>query len=191
MERQWLERLSNGDESAFRFLFDHYYPFIYSFALRMTDSDPIAKDIVQDVLIKLWLNRDTLPGIDNLGGYINRMTRNLVLNGMKRKAHEENIIRELHPAPGTSSPTEEAALHRELELLLYKAVNLLPEQQQKVYRMSRSEGLRHEEIAQQLNISRETVKKHMMAALRSLKRYLEEHGSTLGCLAICLLKIHR
>lgn len=189
MERQWLEQLARGEESAFRLLFDRYHPFIYSFALRMTTSDPIAKDVVQDVMIKIWINRQTLHTIDNLPAYINRMTRNQVLNGMKRKAHEESLIRELHPGREDHNPTEEAALGKELEQLLHKAIGQLPAQQQKVYRMSRIEGLKHEDIANELNISRETVKKHMMAALRSVKQYLEENGNTIGLLAICLLEI--
>ena len=191
MERQWLEQLARGEESAFRLLFDRYHPFIYSFALRMTASDPIAKDVVQDVMIKIWVNRQTLHTIDNLPAYINRMTRNQVLNGMKRKAHEESLIRELHPYREDHSPTEEAAIGKELEQLLHKAIGQLPTQQQKVYRMSRIDGRKHEDIANELNISRETVKKHMMAALRSVKQYLENNGNTIGLLAACLLEIRR
>ncbi|MET3877911.1 RNA polymerase sigma-70 factor [Chitinophaga sp. OAE865] len=190
-ERQWLERLAGGEESAFRLLFDRYHPFIYSFALRMTASDTIAKDVVQDVLIRIWINRRSLHSIDNLSAYINRMTRNQVLNGMKRRAHEESLIRELYPSRESHNPTEEAALGKELEQLLYKAVAQLPAQQQKVYRMSRIEGLKHDDIAQRLNISRETVKKHMMAALRSVKQYLLENGNAIGLLAICLLEARR
>lgn len=190
-ERQWLEQLAGGEEAAFRLLFDRYHPFIYSFALRMTASDTIAKDVVQDVLVKIWINRRSLHQIDNLPAYINRMTRNQVLNGMKRRAHEESLIRELYPYGETRNPTEEAALGKELEQLLHKAIAQLPAQQQKVYRMSRSEGLKHDEIAYRLNISRETVKKHMMAALRSVKQYLADNGNTIGLLAICLLEVRR
>lgn len=190
-ERQWLEQLAGGEESAFRHLFDRYHPFIYSFALRMTASDTIAKDVVQDVLVKIWINRRSLHNIDNLSAYINRMTRNQVLNGMKRRAHEESLIRELYPSGESHNPTEEAALGKELEQLLHKAIAQLPAQQQNVYRMSRIEGLKHDDIAHRLNISRETVKKHMMAALRSVKQYLQENGNTIGLLAICLLEVRR
>jgi len=190
-EQQWLEQLAGGEESAFRLLFDRYHPFIYSFALRMTASDTIAKDVVQDVLVKIWINRRSLHNIDNLAAYINRMTRNQVLNGMKRRAHEESLLRELYSPEGSHNPTEEATLGKELERLLHKAVAQLPAQQQKVYRMSRIEGLKHDDIAHRLNISRETVKKHMMAALSSVKQYLQENGNAIGLLAICLLEVRR
>ncbi|MRG48800.1 RNA polymerase sigma-70 factor [Chitinophaga sp. SYP-B3965] len=191
IEREWLVKLSRGEESVFRELFDRYHPFVYSFALRMTESDPIAKDVVQDVFVKIWINRESLHTIDNLPAYLNRMTRNLVLNGMKRKAHEESLIRDLFPAGNERNTTEDAALAKELETLLHNAINQLPGQQQKVYRLSRIKGLKHEDIAEQLHISRETVKKHMMAAVRGVKDYLQEHGGTVSFLAICLLKMYR
>lgn len=172
---------------AFRQLFDLYHAFIYSFAYKMTASEQIAKDIVQEVMVKVWINRHTLTEIENLAAYINRITRNLILNGLKRRAHESLLLREMIPANLARNSTEETTLHRELEHLLHKALTQLPPQQQRVYRMSRIEGLRHEEIASQLNISRETVKKHMMAALRAMKDYLRQHGSTVTILAICLL----
>jgi len=191
IEREWLVKLSRGDESVFRRLFDRYHPFVYSFALRMTESDPIAKDVVQDVFVKIWVNRESLHTIENLPAYLNRMTRNLVLNGMKRKAHEESLLRDLFPAGNERNSTEDAALAKELEALLHRAIAHLPAQQQKVYRLGRMKGLKHEDIAAELHISRETVKKHMMAAIRGVKDYLQEHGGPIGLLAVCLLRLYR
>lgn len=191
IEREWLIKLSRGEETVFRELFNRYHPFIYSFAFRMTESDPIAKDVVQDVFVKIWINRESLHTIDNLPAYLNRMTRNLVLNGMKRKAHEESLLKDLYPAGNERNTTEDVALARELEDLLHRAIDQLPGQQQKVYRLGRMKGLKHEAIADQLQISKETVKKHMMAAVRGVKDYLQQHGGTIGLLAICLIKYHK
>lgn len=182
-----LQQLSQGDESAFRRLFDAYHPFIYSFALRMTDSAPIAKDVVQDIFIKIWLMREEMPSVQNLPAYINRLTRNHVLNGMKRKAMEASLLKDLGGQLDVRhNDTEERSQARELETLLEKAVLQLPAQQQKVYRLSRGEGLKHEEIAAQLGISRETVKKHMMAALVTVRRFLQENGRMISLLATML-----
>lgn len=173
---EWLIRLSKGDESAFRGLFSRYHDFIYSFAERMTGSGAVAQDVVQDVFIKLWLHRSELPQVQNLGGYINRLTRNHVLNGMKRMAHEAAILQDIHPTIGTQPALPDASAEaRELESLLNAALGQLPPQQLRVYRMSRQEGLKHEEIAAALGISRETVKKHMMAALQNIRGYLLRH----------------
>lgn len=190
-ERLFLERLSEGDELAFRYIFDRYHAFIYSFALRMTDSDVIAKDIVQEVMIRLWINRTNLKEIVNFGGYINRITRNLVLNGIKRKAHENAILDELPQQGIHTNSTEETAFRREMEKLLNEAVAELPPQQQQAYTMSRHAGLSHDEIAKAMYISRETVKKHVMAALKSIRSYLEKNGNTIGLLLFLTIEIYR
>lgn len=182
-----LHLLSQGDETAFRRLFDTYHQFIYSFALRMTDSEAISRDVVQDVFVKIWLNRQELTAIQHLPGYINRLTRNHVLNGMKRKALETGLLKDLGtPFSAAGNDPEEQAQFRELEALLARAINLLPERQQQVYKLSRQDGLKHEEIAAQLQISRETVKKHIMAALLHIRNYLRDNGRTLLWLGVLL-----
>lgn len=188
-ERFFLERLSEGDELAFRYIFDRYHAFIYSFARRMTDSDMIAKDIVQDVMIRLWMNRENLAEVTNLGAYINRITRNLVLNGMKRKAYETAFLDELQQNAGYNNSTEETAFRREMEKLLHEAVEQLPPQQRQAYILSRHTGLSHEEISKRMFISRETVKKHVMAALRSIRVYLEKNGNAMGLLLLIIADI--
>jgi len=187
-EENLLRQISDGDEHAFRVLFDQYRDFIYSFALHITNSELIAKDIVQDIFIKIWMQRHTLHEISNIKGYMHRLTRNHALNGLKRKAHELSLLQTL-PVAASLHTTEETLLYRELERLLDKAVSLLPPQQQRVYQLSRKEGLTHAEIADRLHISTETVKKHLMAALRSIRIYLQQHGSGLYILAICIAEI--
>lgn len=172
-----LTLIAQGDEKAFRELFDQYSQLIYSFAYHLTDSDIIAKDVVQEIFIRIWTNRHTLDQIVNIRAWILRLTRNHVLNGLKRKAHETVLLREIKAGLSENHhQTDETIQYRELELLLNQAVAQLPPQQQKVYQLSRNAGLRHDEIAALLNISQETVKKHIMAALLSIRKYLERKG---------------
>lgn len=184
---EWLMRLSEGDEAAFSSLFSRYHDFIYSFAARMTGSGAIAEDVVQEVFLKVWLNRADLPQVQNLGGYINRLTRNHVLNGIKRMAHENTLLQNIPPVTGNLPLPDAGAEMRELSALIDQALHRLPPQQQRVYQLSRTEGRKHEEIAAILGISRETVKKHMMAALKSIRTYLSRHGRMPLFIAGCLL----
>lgn len=187
-EKELLNQIAQGDESAFRQLFDQYRDFIYSFAFRLTESNLIAKDVVQEVFIKLWLNRGSLSEVIHIKAYMYRLTRNHVLNGLKRKAHEISLLAEIRAyLPARQHTTDETILHRELEQLLQQAVRRLPPQQQRVYRLSRMEGLKHEEIATQLQLSSETVKKHIMAALQSIRQYLQQRGNLLPTLAFLFL----
>ena len=179
-EKELLLRIAQGDERAFRQLFDQYRDFIYFFAVRLTESDLIAKDVVQEVFIKLWLQRQSLTEVISLRAWIYRLTRNHVLNGLKRRAHEISLLREIGlTIPEHNDPTAETVQYRELEKLLQQAVQQLPAQQQKAYHLSRGEGLKHDEIAARLHISSETVKKHIMAAMQSIREYLRKHGSLL------------
>jgi RNA polymerase sigma-70 factor (family 1) len=185
---QVLEEMAGGSETAFRKLFDEYKDFVFGFACKMTDDEMAAKDIVQDIFIKLWLQREALGSIDNLTGYIQRLTRNHTINGLKRKAHEEVLLQLMAPAKGNAT-TEEAVLHRELQGLLLEAVGQLTGQQQKVYELSRNSGLSHAEIANELNISKETVKKHLMAAVKNIQQYINHKNSAIGVLAACLVEL--
>ncbi len=109
-----------------------------------------------------------------------RLTRNHVLNGLKRKAHEDALLREIRAGLSDNhQPTEEAVQYRELEKQLQQAIARLPPQQQRCYLLSRDEGMKHEEIAVSLGISQETVKKHIMAAIQSIKKYLTRNGNLL------------
>lgn len=179
-DNQLLHQIAKGDETAFRQLFDQYRDLIYSFSYQLTQSDIIAKDVVQDIFVKIWTTRSTLDQIVSIRAWMLRLTRNHVLNGLKRKAHEEALLREIRAGLSDNhQPAEEALQYRELEKQLQQAIAQLPPQQQRCYLLSRDEGMKHDEIAGTLGISQETVKKHIMAAIQSIKKYLTRSGNLL------------
>ncbi|WP_164735428.1 RNA polymerase sigma factor [Pseudoflavitalea rhizosphaerae] len=179
-DNQLLLRIAKGDETAFRQLFDQYRDLIYSFSFHLTQSDIIAKDVVQDIFVKIWTTRSTLDQIASIRAWMLRLTRNHVLNGLKRKAHEEALLRQIGSKLSHSlQPIEEAIQYRELEKQLQQAIAQLPPQQQRCYLLSRDAGMKHDEIANTLDISQETVKKHIMAAIRSIKKHLSRSGNLL------------
>lgn len=174
-EKDLLNQIAGGNEKAFRALYDQYHNKIYSVALKLTKNDVIAQDVVQEIFIKLWLNRDKLVGIEFFNAYLNTLIRNHVLNSLRRLANEEIFLQELI-AEGQKSEgnTFDTIVYNDLRKRLYQAVSMLTPQQKKAYNFSRAEGLKHEEIATLMNVSRETVKKHITDALRSIKTHLNE-----------------
>lgn len=179
-DKQLLHQIAQGDENAFRQLFDQYRDLIFSFSFHLTQSEIIAKDVVQDIFVKLWTNRQSLDQIENIRAWILRLTRNHVLNGLKRKAHEEALLREIKAGLAEDHHfTENELQYRELEKQLQQAITQLPPQQQRCYLLSRDAGLKHDEIARELGISAETVKKHIMAAIQSIKKHLTRSGNLL------------
>lgn len=165
-----LNRLSKNDEHAFRLIFHAFSDRVYSFSFRLTRSQETAEEMVQEVFLKIWINRESLVSIDNFNGYLYTVTRNLAFNTLKRLSIEEKAKHTLQREfADKHSDTEETVIHRDYQQLLNRAISHLPPQQRLVYSLCHQEGLRYEEVAQRLKISRLTVKTHMQQALRTLK----------------------
>lgn len=191
IEKELLQRAAGGDEAAFTELFMLYKFKLYGYIYRLTQSQEMAEDVVQDVFLKLWKDRHTLTGIDHLGPYIFRMAQNLSINAFRRMAKETAIIRQLLTGQEDFSPStpETELAFKEMESLFKKAIDQLPAQQKKVYHLSREEGLKYNEIAERLQISAGTVKNHMIQLLRTLREQLENnrhHPAGLYCFLLVI-----
>jgi RNA polymerase sigma-19 factor, ECF subfamily len=177
-EKTLLSRIAQGDEIAFTVLFYTYHNKLGTYILRLTDSFPLAEEIVQDVFLKIWQNRSSLTNVHHFEAYLFVIARNKAFNCLKQIARErsrkleweKNILVKEEPAPG-----EEQESSHGYDLLIDKAVDKLPPQQKKVYILHNHEGMEHAEIAIQLGLSPETVKKHMSLALRSIREFVHTH----------------
>ncbi len=187
-ERDLLKQVSEGDESAFGQLFHAYRNKLFSYILKLSGSKETAEDAVHDVFLKLWTNRERLPEIENLNGYIYKMAQNHARNGLKRMAKETLIIAELEHGHIYESPDpNDKLLRKEVLQFIHDAVDRLTPQQKEVYKMSRELGLKQEDIAQRLNISVFTVKRHLTDALNALRQDLND---SYGSFAIALIVIY-
>lgn len=168
-----LLRVSEGDEIAFAQIFKTHYNLLCDFIMRITESEQLTQEIVQDVFLKIWINRHLLATIDCFKAYLIVVARNHAFNCLKQIAREKNQRKEwansvLHQAINNAGETDLP----DNSQLIDEAVELLPPRQKNVYLLSRREGISQQGIAQKLNISHETVKKHMVLALRFLKNHL-------------------
>lgn len=167
-------------DDPFKRLFDSYKNRIYGYVLAIAHSPYTAEEITQEIFIKLWLCRDLLPEVENLDGYIFTIARNRTLNHLRKAAYDTRLLRELRElAMPQSNNVEERVLVTEYDQLLRDALSRLSPQRRLVFQLSRDRGLNHEEIAQQLHLSRNTVKNHLVEALRFIRSYLGQHGSVL------------
>lgn len=165
---------------SFKRLFDSYKNRVYGYVLAIAHSPYAAEEITQEIFIKLWLCRDLLPQVENLDGYIFTIARNRTLNYLRKAAYDTRLLRELQQfASPEQNNVEERALVTDYEQLLRDALSLLSPQRRLVFQLSRDGGLNHEQIAEQLHLSRNTVKNHMVEALRFIRSYLGQHGSVL------------
>ena len=177
-----------ANEDAFKRLFDTYKKRVYGYVLSITHSPYSAEEITQEIFIKLWLCRDLLHAVGNLDGYIFTIARNKTLNHLRKAAHDTRLLHELQErAMPENNNVEERALLSEYDRLLRDALDHLSPQRRLVYQLSRDRGLNHEEIAHHLHLSRNTVKNHMVEALRFLRHYLGERGSVLTIMWLFLI----
>jgi len=172
-------------DDSFKRLFDSYKNRLYGYVQAISHSPYVAEEITQEIFIKLWLCRDVLHQVKNLEGYIFAIARNKTLNHLRKAAYDERLMLELQGlAREESNNVEERALAVEYEQLIGQAMMLLSPQRRRVYDLSRNQGLNHEEIAVQMQLSRNTVKNHMVEALRFIRGYLGQHGAATTILLI-------
>ncbi len=172
-EPEILQRLKEGSESAFTQLFERYRVKLYSVAFKFLKSSVLAEETVQDVFLKIWLKRSELPVIKNFEGYLFIMGRNFIFDRIKKMAYEKVAQTNWNGETAFTEDAEYLIRRHQCELLLQKAIELLPPQQKQVYSLARKEGMSHEKIAEHMKLSRVTVKTHMAKALQNIRRYLD------------------
>jgi RNA polymerase sigma-70 factor (family 1) len=175
-EKVLLHEVSAGNAKAFSIFFYRYSPKVYTYALKIVKSEPLAEEIAQEVFVKIWNLGAQLASIENLDAYLRVLTRNHTLKVLRRLALEVRTNKMMAPDyKETHNDTEEYIIFKDSETILNQAIEKLPAQQKLVYRLCHEEGLKYEEVAEQLNISKLTVKTHMQHALRFLRNYVSTH----------------
>ena len=172
-----IKKVKNGDTLAYEELFNRYYQKLKHFTHQFTKSEFIAEEIVQEVFINLWVKRDKIDLNLSFNGYIYRITRNLLINHLKKMARDEKALEEFwRNMDKEKDDVSEQILDKEYSRHLEEAINKLPRQKQLIFRLSREEGKSHYQIAEELGISKNTVKNHMVVAMKTIKNYLQTHA---------------
>jgi len=173
-----LTKLREGDEPAFIQIYNQYRSKIYTYAYQLCKSSDTAEEIVQEVFIKIWQKREQLNLELSFNAYIKKITLNHVLNHLKKVARERVLQEQIfHTIEVSSNRTDDDMMEKELRKIYEEAIDRLPHQKKIIYKLSRVEELSHDEIALQLNISKNTVKNHMVEASRSIRDYVSKNGS--------------
>lgn len=172
-EYELLEQLKAGSEKAFTQLFDHYRGTVYGVAFKFLKSPVLAEEIVQDVFLKLWLKRAELDAVKRLNAYLFVMARNFIFDRLKKLSYETAGQASLSKNEPSADDTEYLVRQHQCQQLLQEAIELLPPQQKQVYNFVKIDGLSHEMIAERMQLSKHTVKKHMAMALQAIREYLD------------------
>lgn len=167
------------DEVVFNEVIADYSPKLFSIAFYVTKNHYISEDILQETFLKLWEKRaELIP--DNIGGWLYKVVTNAAYKHLKKEARKKEVLYLLQAGKqSVYSEVEERLIHKQDLEAFGEIRSRLPQKQQEVYRLSREEGLKREEIAQHLNISSNTVRNHLASAVQFLKNHI-----TIACLAL-------
>lgn len=164
-----VKGIRSRNKEVFEAVFKQFAPSMYNIAVRYVKDEDDANDMVQDVFLNLWKGAENLDERAPINHYLARATVNTCLNRIKKEQRKEVYAKEqLHtatPAENNHSMLE----HKELEAQYRSALEKLPDQCRRVFEMSRLKGLSPAEIAEQLNISINTVYAHLTTALKRLR----------------------
>ena len=170
-------KASQGDEEAFRALFDRYHGRLYQYIFKIIKSKEAAEEITMDVFLKLWLSRDMMTEIQNMDGFLFRVAYNKSIDFFRAASKDQQFTELIWDKIQTPSHTESDAplLMREYEAKLREAIDLLPPQRKKIFNLSREEGLTHSQIAEELGISKNTVANTIVEARQFIKAHLSKN----------------
>jgi len=172
-EKLLIKQVIEGNEKAFRKLFDTYRNDLYKFSLSMVVSKTYAEEIVQDVFLKVWMKRKTLKPELSIKSYLFTITRNKNISFLKKAANNQKLREEIfYKSQKSFNSTERYIREAELEIIKQEALDLLPPRRRVIFEMSRNEGKSYEEIADELGISQNTVRNQMSMALETLRDFL-------------------
>jgi len=171
-----LIRLKNGDELAYKYLYDQYYSKLCRVANFYVNDTFVSENLVGDLIFAIWENREKLEIIESLNSYLFTSIRNRCFNYLKQahvkrevsfaKVQETQFFYSMH---SENDLPVGILIERELEDKIEQSIDHLPLQTKKVFQLKRTEDLSYAEISSQLNISVNTVKYHMKSALQTLR----------------------
>ena len=167
---------SNKDpdkEALFTAIFREHEYKLFTLAFRLTKSDHYAKDIIQEVFLKLWAHWDHLPEIENIEAWLYRLTENKVVDFVRKVSAETRLRKAIwQNLQEIINEPQSLVEAKEYSHIIQKAIDQLPPQRRIIYRLSREGGMNYREIAGELHLSRHTVKNQLSSALRSIRSFV-------------------
>lgn len=167
-------RLLKEDDGYFEIVYKHYFAPLYSFATQYVTPDD-AKEIVQDVMLWLWENREHLIPEMSLKSLLFTVVKNKSLNRSGHIKMRSRILEGIRQKYEEQFQDPDFYFENELFTMFREALEKLPSGIRSVFEMSRMEGLTHKQIAQQLNVSPQTVNYRLGKALEMLRVELKDY----------------
>ncbi|UGU16654.1 RNA polymerase sigma-70 factor [Sinomicrobium kalidii] len=187
-EKSLVKKLLDHNETAFRELFDLYRNDVYAYGKSILKYNDYAEEIVQDVFLKIWLNREKLNPDLSFKSYVFTITRNLAINFLQKAANDHKLRNEIfYMSRQSCNHAENTIDDAYYNRIKQEAIAILPPKRRRIFELSRNQGMSYEEISKELGISVSTVKNQMSSALETIRNFLFAHSDLTFVLFLSVL----
>ena len=172
IEKKIIMLMSQGDKKAYETMFRCFYPKVHRFVSMLLKNEDDADDVCQLIFLKVWNKREKFADITDFDSYLFILAKHTVINYISSKYIVQIDIDSLPDRYADESSPHEDMVAKDTQLLIDMVVENMPPQRQAIYRMSREQHLKNDEIAQRLGIQKKTVESHLNLALKEIKKAL-------------------
>lgn len=168
---EYQQLVSEGNEQAFEKIYNHYHKKLISFSRNYTGFKEQAEEIVEDVFVKLWYNRENITQIKNLKVYLYTSVKHQSLNALSKEARR--VVTELlevteYDVHSENNTPYDLLVTSELMQSVHSAIESLPPRCKLIFQLVREDKLRYKEVSEILNISVNTIDAQMAIAVKRL-----------------------
>lgn len=191
-EKKLLRELAAGDENAYKSIYALYGEAVFRVAVKYVKSEELAKDVSQEIFIKIWEKRDKLPDVQYFQAYLLQVARNESINVLRAASRSDiakgEIARHFQDNPGFF---EDETLQRDYRLFIKRTLDTLSPRSREIFLLCREQGHTYDEVAAALGISRNVVRNHMVGALKKFRDAAEDELGTSLSLLLPLMALLR
>ena len=174
-ELQLLKEIRQGNELAFKSLFEQYRNQLLTYLFKITKSTETAEEIVLNVFLKIWQGRQTITQIEKFDQFLFRVAHNMAIDFLKFPKRNPLLQQEgwnLMHEPKSEENADNKLLLKNTESIVGQAIDNLSPQRQKVIYLHYYHGFTNEEIAQELNLRKNTVRNHLCSSIEFIRKYI-------------------
>ena len=176
-DQNLVRRLRKSDTSAFEFVYNKFREKLYYFTLGYLHSSAESEEIIQNVFVSLWENRDSLREGHSLSSYLYKITVNQVYNHIKHEAVRQKYFEQMSTLdPAEGEDVQHNFIITDMQNLIDKLMESMPEKQQFIFKLSKQEGLSNNEIAQRLGLSVRSVENQIYRAMKFIRTKLQKES---------------
>ncbi|TDS09758.1 RNA polymerase sigma factor [Sphingobacterium paludis] len=188
-ERELLEGIICGKQRAFSLFFDTYWEEFYAYVYRILHDQEESTDILQDTFAAIWEQRERLTDVQSIKAYVYTIIHHKAVKSIKNNIKLRNLKDELSQYfPHHDDKLAQEVNARELAVLINEEIQNLPPRMREIFLLSRNEYLSYRQIAEQLSISENTVKKQVSSSIKQLKQKIDAVYLTKSVSAVSICK---